>query len=274
MTNPTFSLNDGHTLPAIGLGTYGLRDGAGVDAIGTAIDAGYTLLDTALNYENEKEVGEAIRRSGRDDLRVTSKIPGRHHGYDETLASFDESTGNLGLDHIDLYLIHWPNPRVDKYVDSWRAMVELQKQGRVTSIGVSNFTAEYIERLEAETGVLPAVNQIELHPRFSQGAMRAFHASKGIVTQSWSPLARRKEVTGEPVVERIAAAHGKTPTQVVLRWHHQLGALPIPKSANAERQRENIAIFDFELTADEIAQIGTLESERLWGGDPATHEEM
>jgi 2,5-diketo-D-gluconate reductase A len=273
MTNPTIALNDGSTLPAIGLGTYGLRDGAGIDAIGSAIDAGYTLLDTALNYENEREVGEAVRRSGAQ-LQVATKLPGRHHGYDETLASFDESLANLGLDHIALYLIHWPNPSVDRYVDSWRAMIELQRQGRVTSIGVSNFTAEFIERLEAETGVLPAVNQIELHPRFSQPELRAFHASKGIVTQSWSPLARRKEVTGEPVVASIAAAHGKTPTQVVLRWHHQLGALPIPKSANAERQRENIDIFDFELSADELAQIGTLESERLWGGDPLTHEEM
>jgi 2,5-diketo-D-gluconate reductase A len=274
MTNPTFALNDGRTIPAIGLGTYGLRGEDGIVAIGTAIDAGYTLLDTALNYENEKEVGEAIRRSGRDDLLVTSKLPGRHHGYDETLASFDETTANLGLDHVDLYLIHWPLPQVDKYVESWKAMIELQKQGRIGSIGVSNFTVDYLERLEAETGVLPAVNQIELHPRFSQPELRAFHASKGIVTESWSPLARRKEVTGEPVIESIAAAHGKTPTQVVLRWHHQLGALPIPKSGNAERQAENLAIFDFELSDDEIAQVGTLESERLWGGDPVTHEEF
>jgi 2,5-diketo-D-gluconate reductase A len=274
MTNPSLSLNDGAMLPAIGLGTYGLRGEEGIQAISAAIDSGYTLLDTALNYENEQEVGEAVRRSGRDDLKVTTKLPGRHHGYDETLASFDESTRNLGLDHVALYLIHWPNPSVGKFVESWKAMVELQRQGRVTSIGVSNFTVEFLERLEAETGVLPAVNQIELHPRFNQPEMRAFHASKGILTESWSPLARRKEVTGEPVIEQLAAAHGKTPTQIVLRWHHQLGALPIPKSANAERQRENIGIFDFELSADDVAAIGTLESERLWGGDPESHEEM
>jgi diketogulonate reductase-like aldo/keto reductase len=273
MAYPTFTLNDASTLPAIGLGTYGLRDGVGIDAMVSAIEAGYTLLDTALNYENEREVGEAVRRSEIRPL-VATKLPGRHHGYDETLRSFDESIGNLGLDHVDLYLIHWPNPSVDKYADSWRAMIELQKQGRVTSIGVSNFTAAFIERLEAETGVLPAVNQIELHPRFSQPEMRAFHASKGILTQSWSPLARRKEVTGEPVIEQLAAKHGKTPTQVVLRWHHQLGALPIPKSANPQRQRENIDIFDFELSDDDLAQVATLESERLWGGDPLTHEEM
>lgn len=273
MAYPTFTLNDASTLPAIGLGTYGLRDGIGIDAMVSAIEAGYSLLDTALNYENEREVGEAVRRSETRPL-VATKLPGRHHGYDETLKSFDESTANLGLDHVDLYLIHWPNPSVDKYVDSWRAMIELQKQGRVTSIGVSNFTAAFIERLEAETGVLPAVNQIELHPRFSQPEMRAFHASKGILTQSWSPLARRKEVTGEPVIEKLAAKHGKTPTQIVLRWHHQLGALPIPKSANPQRQRENIDIFDFELSHDDLAQVATLESERLWGGDPLTHEEM
>ena len=274
MTNPSLVLNDGAALPAIGLGTYGLRDEEGIQAITAAIDSGYTLLDTALNYENEREVGEAVRRSGRDDLLVTTKLPGRHHGYDETLASFDESSRNLGLDHVALYLIHWPNPSVGRFVESWKAMVELQKQGRVTSIGVSNFTPEFLQRLEDETGVLPAVNQIELHPRFSQPEMRAFHAAKGIVTESWSPLARRKEVTGEPVIERLAAAHGKTPTQIVLRWHHQLGALPIPKSANAERQRENIGIFDFELSDDDVAAIGTLESERLWGGDPVSHEEM
>ncbi len=276
MTTPTFTLNDGNTLPAIGLGTYGLRGDAGIDAMVAAVHSGYRLLDTALNYENEVEVGEAIRRSGlqRDELQVTTKLPGRHHGYDETLASFDESSSNLGVDYVDLYLIHWPNPSVDKYVDSWRAMIELVKQGRVKSIGVSNFTAEYLERLEKETGVIPAVNQIELHPRFSQAGMRAVHASKGILTQSWSPLARRKEVTSEDVITRLAETHGKTPTQVVLRWHHQLGALPIPKSGDADRQRENLDVFDFELSAQDIDDISALESARLWGGDPESHEEM
>jgi 2,5-diketo-D-gluconate reductase A len=267
------TLNDGHTLPPIGLGTYNLRGEEGVQAIVTAIDAGYELLDTALNYENEWEVGEAIRRSGKR-VRVATKLPGRHHGYDATLASFDESAANLGLDVVDLYLIHWPNPSVDKYVESWRAMIELQKQGRVASIGVSNFTVEYLERLEEETGVLPAVNQIELHPRFSQPELREFHQSKRIVTEAWSPLARRKEVTGEPVIEQLAENHGKTPTQIVLRWHIQIGSLPIPKSANPERQRENLDVFDFELSDDDIERIGSLESARLWGGDPVVHEEM
>ena len=267
------TLNDGNSLPPIGLGTYNLRGEDGVQAIVSAIDAGYELLDTALNYENEREVGEAIRRSGKR-VKVATKLPGRHHGYSETLASFDESIANLGLDYVDLYLIHWPNPSVDKYVDTWRAMIELQKQGRAKSIGVSNFTIEYIERLEEETGVIPAVNQIELHPRFSQAEMRAFHKTKHIVTESWSPLARRKEVTGEAVIEQLAENYGKTPTQIVLRWHTQIGALPIPKSANAERQRENLDIFDFELSEHDIERIGSLESARLWGGDPVVHEEM
>ena len=273
MTLHNLALNDGKTLPMIGFGTYKLRGEEGIAAMVSAIEAGYGLLDTAINYENEREVGEAVRRSGASPL-VATKLPGRHHGYDATLASFDESLANLGLDRIDLYLIHWPNPSVDRFVDSWRAMIDLREQGRVRSIGVSNFTIGFIERLERETGVLPSVNQIELHPRFSQPALREFHARMGIVTQSWSPLARGKEVTGEPVIEQLSAKHGKAPTQIVLRWHTQLGALPIPKSANAQRQRENIDIFDFELDADDIAMIGTLESGRLHDTDPEWHEEM
>lgn len=276
MTIPTKPLNDGRTIPAIGLGTYGLRGTAGVAAVVSALDTGYRLLDTALNYENEREVGEGVRESGvsRADVIVTTKLPGRHHGFDETLASFDESLGNLGLDYVDLYLIHWPLPRVGKFVDSWRAMIQLREQGLIRSIGVSNFTPDHIRRLIEATDVTPAVNQIELHPRFPQAAQREFHAEHGIVTESWSPLARRKELTGEPIVLRIAEAHGVTATQVVLRWHIQLGAVPIPKSADEGRQRENFDVFGFELTQDELASISSLESGRLWGGDPETHEEF
>lgn len=275
MTTPHLQLLDGNSIPAIGLGTYNLTGDDGIAAIESAIDSGYTLLDTALNYKNEREVGEAVRRSGRrDELVITTKLPGRHHGYDETIASFEESRTNLGLDYVDLYVIHWPLPKQDKYVESWKAMIELQKQGLIRSIGVSNFTIEYLDRLEAETGVLPVVNQVELHPRFSQPLLRAFHASKGIVTEGWSPLARRKEVSGESVVTDIAAAHDVTPTQAVLRWHVQLGVVPIPKSADAGRQRENIDVFGFELSDAEMASISSLESERLWGGDPETHEEF
>ncbi len=272
---PHHQLLDGSTIPALGLGTYNLTGEDGVAAIEAAIASGYTLLDTALNYRNESEVGEAVRRSGRrDELVITTKLPGRHHGYDETLASFEESRGNLGVDVVDLYLIHWPLPRQDKFVDSWRAMIELRDRGVVRSIGVSNFTEAHIERLEAETGELPAVNQVELHPRFAQAELRAFHEQKGIVTEGWSPLARRKEVSGESIVTGIAEAHGVTPTQVVLRWHVQLGVVPIPKSGDPERQRENLDVFGFELGDDEMAAIGSLESGRLWDGDPDRHEEF
>ncbi len=274
MPVPQLTLNEGHTIPAIGLGTYGLRGDDGVAALIGAIDSGYTLLDTALNYENEKEVGQAIAARDRSALFITTKLPGRDHGYDETLASFELSMSNLGLDVLDLYLIHWPLPRVGKYVDSWRAMIELRNQGRIRSIGVSNFTVAQLETLERETGVLPAVNQIELHPRFIQQEMRQFHTAKGIVTESWSPLARRKEVAVEQVVRSIAAAVGKSPTQVVLRWHVQLGAVPIPKSADLDRQRENLDIFDFVLDDEQMVAISGLHSERLWGGDPDTHEEF
>ncbi|MDQ4137243.1 MAG: aldo/keto reductase [Actinomycetota bacterium] len=276
MTIPDLQLNDGTTLPAIGLGTYGLRGPEGVESLASGIAAGYRLLDTALNYRNEQEVGEAVRGCGldRSELLVTTKLPGRHHGYEETLASFEESRSNLGLDYVDLYLIHWPLPRVGKYLDSWKAMIELRDRGDVRSIGVSNFTPRLLTELIDETGVAPAVNQVELHPYFPQTELREFHARHGIVTESWSPLARRRDVAREPVVQRIAAAHSVTPIQAVLRWHIQLGALPIPKSANPERQQANLDVFGFALSEAEIAEVSTLEDDRLWGADPETHEEF
>ncbi|MBU4465583.1 MAG: aldo/keto reductase [Actinobacteria bacterium] len=273
---PVTTLNDGTTLPELGLGTYGLRGAEGVEAIVNAIGSGYRLLDSAVNYENEREVGEAVRRAGidRDELLVTTKLPGRHHGYDETLASAAASLETLGLERIDLYLIHWPNPSVDRYLDSWRAMIALRDRGMVRSIGVSNFTEQMLTRLADETGVTPAVNQVELHPYFPQTALRAFHAAHGIRTESWSPLATRAELLAEPAIGEISARRGVTPTQAVLRWHTQLGSTPIPKSADAGRQRENADVFGFVLTADEIADISGLERGRLWNGDPDTHEEM
>jgi 2,5-diketo-D-gluconate reductase A len=273
---PTYPMNDGRTIPAIGFGTYQLRGEDGIASIVSALQAGYRLLDTALNYNNEVEVGEAIRRSGinRDEIMVTTKLPGRHHGFDETLASVEESRGHLGLDYVDLYLIHWPMPRIGKYVDTWRAMIQLREQGLVRSIGVSNFTPEYLSRLIDETGVAPAVNQIELHPRFPQQAMRQANLSHGIVTESWSPLARQHPVDTEPVIVAIAAEHEVTPAQVVLRWHVQLGAVPVPKSASPRRQAENLDVFGFRLTDAEVTAISSLESGRLWGGDPETNEEF
>ena len=276
VTIPAITLNDDTAFPELGLGTYRLTGSQGVDAVVSAIAAGYRLLDTAVNYENEREVGDAVRRSDvdREELLVTTKIPGRDHGFDETIASARGSLHRLGLDRIDLYLIHWPNPRVGRFVDTWRAMIALRDEGLVRSIGVSNFTPAMLARLMDETGVVPAVNQVELHPYFPQAELRAFHATNDIRTESWSPLARRSELLSESVIQRIAERHAVTPTQAVLRWHVQLGSTPIPKSADASRQRENADVFGFSLGDDEVAEISALERGRLWDGDPQTHEEF
>ena len=273
---PHITLNDGNPFPVLGLGTYGLRGEDGIASLVAGIETGYRLLDTAVNYENEAEVGDAIRRSGvdRDELIVTTKIPGRSHGYEEALASTNESLIVLGLARIDLSLIHWPNPRVDKYVDTWRAMIELRERGSLRSIGVSNFTEAMLTRLIDETGVAPAVNQVELHPYFPQAELRAFHAEHGIRTESWSPLARRSELLTEQILRELAVVHDVTATQVVLRWHVELGSTPIPKSADPDRQRENADVFGFALTDDEVGVISGLERGRLWGAHPDTHEEM
>lgn len=276
MTTPTRTLHDGHQIPAIGFGTYKLTGEEGTNAVVSALENGYRLIDTALNYENEAAVGEAIRRSGvpREEITLATKLPGRFHGEVETRAGFMESLSNLGVDYVDLFLIHWPMPRLDKYVDSWRTMIELQKEGLIRSIGVSNFTQEYLSRLIEETGVTPAVNQIELHPHFPQAAMRVFHAEHGIQTQSWSPLAQMRSLLEDPLVVAAASAHGVAPSQAVLRWHVQLGSIPIPKSSDGARQRENLDVFGFELTDAEIDSFSSLESGRLWGGDPETNEEL
>ncbi|WP_207456704.1 aldo/keto reductase [Desertivibrio insolitus] len=272
------ALNDGTSIPEIGFGTYPLRGEEGTQAVLSAIGVGYRLLDSAVNYGNEDAVGRAVALSDvpREELIVTTKIPGRDHGYDETLASFDRSSAALGLDVIDLYLIHWPNPSVGKYVDTWRAMVRLKEEGRVRSIGVSNFTAEFLTQVADATGVMPAVNQVELHPFFPQEELRAFHAEHGVVTESWSPLGKAAPVREARPVAAAAEAHGVSPAQVVLRWHHQIGAVPIPKSGDPERQRENFDIGSFSLSDDEVAAITALgrPDGRLFGGDPMTHEEM
>ena len=275
-TIPTVTLNDDTLFPELGFGTYMLTGEEGTESIVQAIGNGYRLLDTAVNYENEREVGEAVRRCGldRDELLVATKLPGRDHGYDEAIASARGSLERLGLERIDLYLIHWPNPSVDKYVETWRAMIALREEGAVRSIGVSNFTEAMLTRLIDETGVVPAVNQVEMHPYFPQAQLRAFHERNGIRTESWSPLARRSELLSEQVVADLAARHDVTRTQVVLRWHVQLGSTPIPKSADSARQRENAEVFGFSLRDDEIAAISRLERGRLWDGDPQTHEEF
>ncbi|NPD06182.1 aldo/keto reductase [Nocardioides sp. zg-1308] len=275
---PTHTLNDGTTLPAIGFGTYPLRGEDGTASIVSALEAGYRLVDTAVNYENETEVGEALRRSGlpRDEVFVTSKIPGRHHGYDDAVASVRSSLERLGLERTDLHLIHWPNPGQGRYVEAWRALVALRDEGLVRSIGVSNFTEEHLERIIDDTGVTPAVNQVELHPRFPQEHMRAVHDRLGIRTEAWSPMGKRRAPLEEDAVTSAAQAHGVSPGQVILRWHVQLGSLPIPKSADPGRQAQNLDVFGFELTSEQVAAISSLAEPdgRLFGGDPDTHEEM
>lgn len=278
MSVPTYTLNDGTSLPAIGFGTYPMRGEDGVSAIVNALETGYRLVDTAVNYENETEVGEALRRSGvpRDEIRVTSKIPGRHHAYDLAISSTKQSLQRLGLDHLDLHLIHWPNPSQGRFGEAWQALVDLQKQGLVKTIGVSNFTEAHLRRIIDETGVTPAVNQIELHPLFPQEAMRALHDQLGIRTEAWSPMGKRQAQYDAEPVRSAAQRLGVTAGQVILRWHVQLGSVPIPKSATPSRQAENLDVFGFELTGDEVAAITALgrRTSRLFGGDPDVHEEM
>ncbi|MCW2796520.1 aldo/keto reductase [Nocardioides sp.] len=274
---PTHQLNDGTLLPAIGFGTYPLRGDEAVSAITSALEVGYRLLDTAVNYGNEGEVGEAVRRSGiaRDEILVCSKLPGRHHGYDDAIASVHASLQRLGLEHLDLHLIHWPNPSVNRYVEAWRALVDLREQGLVRSIGVSNFTEAHLTRIIAETGVTPSVNQIELHPYFPQVEMRAVNERLGVQTESWSPLGKRQAPFAEPPVAQAAQRHGVEPGQVILRWQVQLGSVPVPKSATPERQRQNLDVFTFALSDEEMAAITALgrPDGRLFGGDPDVHEE-
>ncbi|WP_413332252.1 aldo/keto reductase [Brevibacterium sp. GP-SGM9] len=273
---PTLDLNDGRPIPQLGLGIYAMKGQEGVDAIVGAIDSGYRLLDTAVNYENEREVGEAVANSPveRSELFVTSKIPGRHHGFDEAIASTEESLARLGLDYLDLHLIHWPNPSVGKYIDTWRGLIELRERGLVKSIGVSNFTEAMLAELIEVTGVTPAVNQVELHPYFPQEKLIEFHRSVGVQTEAWSPLYRDQGLFDEAPIAEAAAAHGVEAAQVVLRWHIEIGSLPIPKSANPERQRSNADVFGFHLTPAEVAAISGLERGRMKDRDPLTHEEM
>lgn len=275
---PSYTLNDGHQLPALGFGTYPLRGPDGVDAIVSALRTGYRLIDSAMNYDNEGAVGEAVRRSGvpRDEIMIASKLPGRHHAYEAAISCVHESLYRMQVDHLDLYLIHWPNPSVDRYAEAWRALVDLQRAGLLRSIGVSNFLPEHLDQVIAQSGVTPAVNQVELHPYFPQVEQRQANADRGIRTESWSPLGRGREIFGDPVITGIAEAHGRTPAQIVLRWQVQLGTVPLPKAASAERQQENLAVFDFSLDDDQVAAITALgrPDGRLFGADPASHEEF
>lgn len=275
---PSVTLNDGIRLPALGFGTYKLNGATGVDDIAAAIACGYRLLDSAFNYENEGALGAAIRQAGvpRGDLRVTSKLPGRHQRFDEAIATIEESLYRAQLDYYDLYLIHWPNPSKGLYVEAWQALIEARKRGLVRSIGVCNFLPAHLERIMRETGVTPAVNQVELHPYFPQAEQRAFDKAHGIVTQSWSPLGRANHLLQEAPIRTIAERLGRSVVQVILRWHVQLGAVPLPKAADRARQIENLSVFDFELAPQDMAAIAALARPdgRTFDQDPARYEEF
>nr|WP_201778901.1 aldo/keto reductase [Streptomyces sp. 150FB] len=258
-------------MPQLGYGVWQIPDDEAVSAVGAALEAGYRSIDTAAVYGNEEGTGKAIAGSGiaRDELFVTTKLGNGDQGYDSTLRAFDASLEKLGLDHVDLYLIHWPMPAKDRYVDSYKAFEKILADGRARAIGVSNFLPEHLERLTGETSVVPAVNQIELHPQLQQSESRAAHATHGIATEAWSPLGQGKGLLDIPTVVAIARKHGKTPAQVVLRWHLQLGNVVIPKSVTPSRIRENIDVFGFELDADDLAAFSALDEGRRIGGNPA-----
>ncbi|MBS1697045.1 MAG: aldo/keto reductase [Actinobacteria bacterium] len=273
-----FIAHNGFALPAQGLGTYGLRGDAGADAVRSGIETGYRLIDTAFNYENEGAVGWGVSGAAvdRSELIVTSKLAGRHHARAKALDAIEESRFRLGVDAIDLFLIHWPLPQVGAYVEAWQALIEARERGHVRQIGVSNFLPEHLERIEDATGVRPVVNQIELHPRFPQQEALDHHRAHGIITQAWSPLGRAGAVLADPVITSIADAHGITPAQAVLAWHAARGVVAIPKASSAEHQALNLAAAQVRLGDDEVEAITALGAAdgRLWDADPATHEEF
>ena len=272
VTVPTLALNDSRRIPQIGYGCWQLSDAQAPDLVGQALQAGYRLIDTAAAYGNEAGVGRGIREAqvAREEVFLTTKLWNDRQGRDETRRAFDESLKRLGQDYVDLYLIHWPCPQRRLFVDSWKALIQLRAEGRAKSIGVSNFTPEHIATLIGETGVTPAVNQIELHPGFQRTEPRADDARHGIVTESWSPLGQGKELN-DPVIVAIAKAHARSPAQVVLRWQVQIGCVAIPKTARPERIVENVSVFDFALSDPEMAQIAALDRpDGRIGPDPAT----
>jgi diketogulonate reductase-like aldo/keto reductase len=267
---PTLVMNNAIQIPQLGFGVFLIPPEETEKAASEALSAGYRLIDTAQGYRNEEGVGAAIASAGiqRDELFITTKLTNSEQGYDKALRAFDESMNKLGLDVLDLFLIHWPQPMFDQYVETWRAFERLLADGRVLSIGVSNFEIAHLERLLAETDVVPAVNQVELHPEFPQEELRGFHAEHGILTESWGPLGQGKGLLENPHILDVARRKGRTPGQVVLRWHIQLGNVVIPKSVNPDRIRENIDIFDFELDEADMRAIAQVRTGRRLGADP------
>jgi len=269
-TAPTVTLLHGAEMPRLGLGTSPMDDGVTEQAVATAIGLGYRLVDTAENYGNERGVGRGLKASGvpRDELFVTTKFNKRWHGVELAAEACQRSTDRLGLDYVDLLLIHWPNPQQDRYVQAWRGLVRLLEDGRVRAIGTSNFKPAHLNRIIAETGVVPDVNQIQLSPTVTRDSARDYHAGRGIVTQSWSPIGgQRNDVLREPVVAEVAERHGRTPAQIVLRWHMELGLAAVPKSSDPVRLKQNLDIFDFSLSADEVAAISALDQGDAAGAD-------
>ncbi|WFR95056.1 aldo/keto reductase [Rhizobium tumorigenes] len=273
MTDQTrITFNDGRSIPQVGLGVWQTPNETAAPAVRAAIEAGYRHIDTAAIYGNEEGVGEGIRSSGveRKNIFLTTKLWNDAQGFDSTLKAFDESLKRLGTDYVDLYLIHWPAPSKDRYLDTWKAFVQLHSEGRAKSIGVSNFAAEHLNRIIGETGVTPVLNQIELHPDFQQRALHETHDALGIKTQSWSPLGQGK-LLDNAVIGKIAGKYGRTPAQVIIRWHIDAGLIVIPKSVTPSRIAENFKVFDFKLDADDLKQIDTLDTPggRI-GPDPVT----
>jgi diketogulonate reductase-like aldo/keto reductase len=267
---PTVRLNNGVEMPQLGFGVFQVPPDEVIEPVRTAIESGYRLIDTAAAYQNEEGVGKAIADSGvpREELFITTKLWNADQGYDEAMRAFDTSLGKLGLETVDLYLIHWPLPKRDRYVDTWKAFEKIYADGRARAIGVSNFTEHHLNRLFDETEIVPAINQVELHPRFPQEELRAFHSQHGIHTEAWSPIGQGKGLLEDPTLAAIADAAGKTPAQVVLRWHIQLGNVTIPKSVTPDRIQQNIEVFDFELSDADMGANTALGSGQRIGPDP------
>lgn len=273
MTVPTLAFNDGHTIPQLGFGVYRVDPEQTERIVSDALEVGYRHIDTAALYGNEHGVGRAIAASGipRDELFITTKLWNSDQGARATRDAFDLSLEKLGLDRVDLYLIHWPAPSRNLFVETWQTFEELRDSGRATSIGVSNFRTQDLDRLAAETDTVPAINQIELHPLFSQLPLREYDAAHGILTESWGPLGHAAvDIFGEPAIAAAAAAHGVSPAQVIIRWHLQHGLVVIPKSNNRDRMAQNFDVFGFELTSDELAAIDALNRDQRVGADPNT----
>lgn len=268
---PTVTLNNGVSIPQLGFGVFKVPPDETAEAVSRALAAGYRHIDTAAMYGNEAGVGAAIAQSGirREDVFVTTKLNNDAHRSGEVARAFDESRRRLGLDVVDLYLIHWPLPAADRYVPAWRAMEKLLADGAVRAIGVCNFTPAHLRRLAEQTDVVPALNQIELHPYLTQAAAREYHAGHGITTEAWAPIARAR-VLDAPEITALAEKYGRTPAQIVLRWHLELGTVAIPKSVTPARIVENFTVFDFELDADDVAAIGELNRDERTGPDPDT----